>query len=521
MSRPNTLSRRGFLGMSGSLGIAAAFGLSSCGNNSGSGSSGGGGGGTVTAILPSTTPTGWNAVLERVNEKLEADTGLTLRAEFINWSSYQEQTLLKFTAGESFDNALQALWLNMAQLQQDGALADLTDQLDNYENLSATLDSRLIESNSWDGQLWGIPQANSAGRCQHFAVRQDLADELGFSEITDYETLERFFYAVKEKDDGTIPFGAGSGSGYLNVMPVPAGMLNAASWEDPHTIARAFTGRGMYFVFARDAAETGSSRPVPFWEDEGALDALYRIRQYYEDGLINKDAINSDSDTIKSQWTAGKYAATWAMTDGLTSNDMPALTRSVPGAMLANVIPYTGGLGALPNQTFQADNLVVVNANGGNVENALTLQDWVSIQENHDLIEYGIEGTDWQPVGEDKFESLSDYEFPGYALCWRASLQRKSSYMTESEERVFSWAQDFDNFTVDPFASFIPQTEPVGREISAMESVISEFANPLYYGVVDVDDQLDKLKRAAENAGLNKLQAEMEKQADEHLSKNA
>ncbi|WP_129670264.1 extracellular solute-binding protein, partial [Phytoactinopolyspora endophytica] len=258
--------------------------------------------------MPGTVPTGWNGVLERVNEKLQADTGLTLNAEFINWSNYQEQALLKFTAGESFDNALQALWLNMAQLQQDGALADLTDEWGSYENLAASLDTRLIESNSWDGRLWGIPQVNSAGRCQHFAVRQDLADKLGFSEITDYDTLERFFYAVKENDDGTVPFGVASGSGYLNVMPVPAGMLNAASWDDPHTIAKAFTGRGLFFVFARDAAGTGSSRPVPFWEDEGAVDALHRIRQYYQDGIINKDAINSDSDTIKSQWTAGKYA---------------------------------------------------------------------------------------------------------------------------------------------------------------------------------------------------------------------
>uniref|UniRef100_UPI00101CD078 DUF3502 domain-containing protein n=1 Tax=Phytoactinopolyspora endophytica TaxID=1642495 RepID=UPI00101CD078 len=211
----------------------------------------------------------------------------------------------------------------------------------------------------------------------------------------------------------------------------------------------------------------------------------------------------------------------WAMTDGATSNDLPALTEAVQTAMLANVLPYTNGFDAKPNQTFQADNLVVVNANGGNIDNALMLQDWVSIKENHDLIEYGIEGTDWEPVGDDRFEALSDYAFPGYALCWRASLQRKASYMTESEERVFAWAQDFDNFTIDPFASFIPDTTPVEQEISAMESVITEFANPLYYGVVDVDEQLDKLKKAADNAGLEKLQAEMEKQADEHLSGNA
>jgi putative aldouronate transport system substrate-binding protein len=516
MSHPLSLSRRGFLSLSGGLGVAAALGLAGCGDDSGSGS------GTVRVVLPGAVPAGWDAVLSRVNEKLAADTGLTLDAQFINWSNYQQQALLKFTSGESFDTALQALWLNMAQLQQDGALADLTAEVDGYENLRATLDDRLIEANKWDGRLWGIPQVNSAGRCQHFAIRQDLADKYGFSEITDYDTLERFFYAVKENESDVIPYGASSSAGYLGVMPVPAGMFNVQSWQDPHTIARAFTGRGMFFVFARDAAQTGSSRPVPFWDDPGVVDALRRIRRYYEDGIINGDAINVDADTIKSQWTAGTFASVWAITDGLTSNVMPALTEAVPGAMLADILPYANGLAAKPNQTFQADNLVVVNANGGNVENAMRLQDWVSVKENHDLLEYGIEGTDWRPVGEDKFEALSQYTtFPGFAVSWRASLERKASYMTASEEQVFAWAQDYDNFTVDPFASFIPDTQPVEQQIAAIETVITQYANPLYYGVVDVDDQLDELKRAAENAGVNELLAEMERQANEYLATNA
>jgi putative aldouronate transport system substrate-binding protein len=514
MSRPHTLSRRGFLGVSGGLGAAAVLGLAGCSDDSRSGSSGK----TVSVVLPGVVPTGWEPALAQINKKLQADTGLTLKAQFINWSKYQEQSLLKFTAGEKFDNALQALWLNMAQLQQDGALADLTDEVGKYQKLSAMLDKRLIEANSWNGRLWGIPQVNSAGRCQHFTIRQDLAEKYGFAEIADFDTLERFFYAVAKAGGGVIPFGVASGGGYLNVMPVPAGMLNAASWEDPHTIARAFTGRGLFFVFARDAAKTGSSRPIPFWEDEGVIDALHRIRRYHDDGIINKDAIKTDNDTIKGQWRSGKYASSWAMTDGLSSGVLPQLTKAVPGAKLANVLPYRHGLEAKPNQTFQADNLVVVNANGGDVGHAMALQEWLSIKENHDLVEYGIEGKDWKRVGDNKLQVLSDYGFPGFALCWRAKLEGKSSSMTESEERIFDWAQDYDNFTIDPFGSFIPDTTPVKQQLSAMESVITEFANPLYYGVSDVGKQLDKLKKAADKAGLAKLQAEMEKQANAHLA---
>jgi putative aldouronate transport system substrate-binding protein len=516
---PNTaVSRRGFLGLAGGLGVAAA--LAGCGTSGGT-STGGSVSGTSTAILPSTAPTTWNAVLAKVNGKLKSDLGFELDAQFINWSNYQQQSLLKFTAGEKFDSALQALWLNMAQLQQSGSLADLTNEVAKYKNLSATLPKKLLESNSWDGKLWGIPQVNSAARVQHFVIRQDIADTLGFSTITDFEQLERFFYAVKQKNDGTVAYGAASNSGYLHAVPVPTGMFNATSWENPDTIARAFSGKGMFFLLAKDASKTGSSAPKAFWDDEGVVDTLRRIRKYYNDGIINADALNTDAATLKSQWTAGKYAAGWAMTDGTSSNTLTTLQKAVPKAALANIMPLKGGLSAKPNQTFQADNLVVVNSKGGNLDRTMQLQDWLSIKENHDLISYGIEGTDWEPADGNKFKPLNDYAFPGYALAWRPSLERKSLSISPTEEKIFDWAQNFDNFTLDPFASFIPDTTPVKQQVAAMTNVITQYANPLFYGAVDVDDQLDKLKKAADGAGVAKLQEEMEKQANAHLKKQS
>jgi putative aldouronate transport system substrate-binding protein len=89
--------------------------------------------------------------------------------------------------------------------------------------------------------------------------------------------------------------------------------------------------------------------------------------------------------------------------------------------------------------------------------------------------------------------------------------------MSESETAEFTWAQDFNNFTLDPFASFIPDSTPVKQAVANMSNVMTQYANPLYYGAVDVDSQLSKLKSAADAAGLSTLQAEMEKQANAYL----
>lgn len=51
--------------------------------------------------------------------------------------------------------------------------------------------------------------------------------------------------------------------------------------------------------------------------------------------------------------------------------------------------------------------------------------DWLfSSEENHDLFELGIEGEDWEPVGEDQYRVIEGetaaqtYTFPGYVLTW-------------------------------------------------------------------------------------------------------
>jgi putative aldouronate transport system substrate-binding protein len=160
---------------------------------------------------------------------------------------------------------------------------------------------------------------------------------------------------------------------------------------------------------------------------------------------------------------------------------------------------------------------MVLNAKGSNTDKVMQLEDWLSIKENHDIISYGIEGRDWKPAGDDSLEQLSAYAFPGYALCWRTSLERRSKLMTESEADLFSWAQDYNNFTSDTFASFIPDSEPVKREDAQMAAAFTQYANPLFFGAVDVDKGLDALKKAADKAGLAKLQAEMQKQADAYL----
>ncbi|PUB30328.1 carbohydrate ABC transporter substrate-binding protein (CUT1 family) [Promicromonospora sp. AC04] len=509
-SRP--LSRRGFL--AGTGGVLAAMTLMACGNGGASSSS------SFGLLLPGDVPPQWDRVRAAVNTKLKTDLGFELQPSFINWTNYAAQSLLKFTAGEDFQTALSARWLNIAQLIESNALEPLDDALASgkYPNLTGAVDQSAFDANRWpDGSIYGIPAVNSAARIHHVVARGDLVDKYAGGSIETFDQLEKFWYDVQQKEG--IP-------GYINrnspfdVLGAPTGALYPQGWETPDLLPIYFSSDSLMFVPSRDAATTGSTDAVPFWEYEPYVESLHRVRKYYEDGIINADRLNADPATLKSQFDGGGAATCWGITDGLdTAGHLDLLEKAVEGASLVTLLPFRDGLSAKPNQTFQADNLVVVNAAAADSESALQLLDWVSVQENHDLLQYGEEGTDWKAVGDDAYEQVSDYaNFPGYALSWRIPLERKYSRMSESEETWFDWSKDYDNFTLDPFASFIPDLTEVEKEHAQITAAITEFGNPLFAGAVDVTEGLDKLKSALDTAGLPKVQEELNKQADAYLA---
>lgn len=517
-TKPASLTRRQFVLAGGAIGAGTVLGLGACRSPSGSARTATFAG-TLTLLLPGEVPIGWAPVLAKVNTKLSKDLGFTINPQFIPWSDYAQQSLLKFTAGATFDTALQARWLNMTQLAQSGSLVDLAGRLAGLPNLTRAVAPQAITSNTWSGKLWGIPQVNSAARMTHFAIRQDLADKYGLGTIEDYDTLEKYWYDVKQHESHVIPMALHSRTVMQTCTYIGVPLFNRAFWEDPNRgVPQLFTGDSVSFYFARDAATTKSSHPVPFWELPEVLEALRRTRRYYLDGIINADALTLDNAQVTAYFTGGRTATRWAMTDGLSSAPLPALKKAIPSAAMASVIPLRGGKAAKPNQLFQADNFAVLNVHGQSNEAALQLQDWLSIKENHDLIEYGIEGTDWKPVGDDQYDALTKYSFPGFALSWRSSLERLADYTTESEQDWLRWAQSYDNFTTDTFAGFIPDVTPVKDENTRLAAAMTRFGKPLSAGAVDVDKGLGELRRACETAGLAKVQAELARQGDAYLA---
>ena len=190
------MSRRQFIKLSGG-GIAGVSLLSACGGFGGGddGGSGGGGGETVFSFGPDDSGT-LTKVLDRYNK--QADTKASYQVMPADTGQYFDRIRTQFQAGGGDIDIIGGDVIWPGKFAANGWIADLSDQVPESER-SKFLDGP-IQSNTYEGKLYGVPWFTDAGMLYY---RVDLLDKAGFSEPpTTYDELIEMAKKVQQ-DEGT------------------------------------------------------------------------------------------------------------------------------------------------------------------------------------------------------------------------------------------------------------------------------------------------------------------------------
>ncbi|MNE88500.1 hypothetical protein D3C80_1858140 [compost metagenome] len=82
--------------------------------------------------------------------------------------------------------------------------------------------------------------------------------------------------------------------------------------------------------------------------------------------------------------------------------------------------------------------------------------------------------------------------------------------------------EKFDEYNTTDYAyhGFTFNSDKVKTQIASLANASAQYANPIYIGVVkDMDKAFDELSRNLNSAGLDKVKAEVEAQAEAFLAK--
>ena len=442
----------------------------------------------LLAYFPGDTPADFDIVLAEVNKKLIADgIGATLNIQFISWNDYGNITTLKTSAGEKFDMFLDAPWLHLNQMISSEAIIPLDNLVAQAAELKASIPEQMWEANKFNGQIFGIPLGVSQGKIGGFLIRKDLREKYGLDPITNLEQLEAYLYAVKANDPDVIPFA--TDGRYAD------GLVNLFNTETAGANNLLDIGMDVYYKGTIDG------KIYPIYEQPGFENSLKRLNQYFKDGILEKNLAQQENST--ALFNQGKVAAIQYSGDGVEGLKFTDALK-VPGVELEVAIMN-------PDQTLYSDfkqwNFLCIPSSSEHAEKVIDVMNWLSIQENHDLMEYGIEGKHWEAVGEDQYKVIegSEYSFPGYVMTWRPELARTPDHMLSDDLKWYKFTRDASHYELSPYAGFTPDTEPFKTEYAQLSAVKDEILKPLGAGVLDYQKGLKQLTDQFNNSGGGKI----------------
>ena len=467
---------------------------------------------TIQAYFPGDTPIDFDLVLEEAEKQAAAD-GINVDLEFIffPWSDYADKIMTKMTAGEDFDLHLNAPWMHMQQLIASEAIQPWDDLIDMYgPNIKREFDESLIKYNSFDGKIMGIPLADRVGAYTFTTIyRGDLAKAVGMDSINSKAEMEEYWNRLRKQFPEIIclTWEASNHAGTL------------AYYEDgiPRTTYQFGQNNCFVQIPLGFDGKAQVDEILPIYEWEPFIRQVYKSREWYEAGIIEKD-IMAQTDQ-KGLMNSGRHAS-----GSDEVGNEPLLRAAAPGAYTVYQVQKYPDKKSVSD--FKAWNFLCMNSKTKDPEIVTRWYDWIyADQANYDLLGLGIEGKHWVDKGNFTYDipkgidATQNYRFPGYVLIWNAKFIKTSAQWPEGYTALRAIEADGDNFVMSELAGFTADLSAVEDEVAMCSALFPELIFTLTAGVIeDTEAGLANAKKQLEAAGYLKVVAEAQRQVKEFLA---
>lgn len=434
-------------------------------------------------------------VVDEVNKILKEKLNVNLDFEIFDYNSYGDKLSLMMMSAEEFDLCFTSNWSNpYVNNATAGYYTALDDLLDKYgPAIKAQIPEKFFEPLKIGGKLYGILNYQYLGQAEGVWFKKDLVEKYGLQDEIDkiqyVDDLTPIFEVIKQhmEEDGIKYVLSDTVNGH-----VKGEIARCESIANQHA--------GVYF-------NDPELKVINILESPGNALRYKVVRDWNLKGYITKDAmaITDWMPIIKSGSVfAGYEPNVKPGVEGDRSNKNGF--ECVVKATYEPIMSYG---------TIQAT-VTSISVTSKNPERAMMLLNLMHEDKDlFNLLAYGIKGEHYVMDAENKVEILKDSRYnPGndWALANSCNLMVK----TGQPDDVWKISQELNNAAVrSPLFGFNFNTEPVTGIITQIDTVNRTFGTSLKYGMVDVDEALEKWNKEAKAAGLEDLIAEAQKQINE------
>lgn len=426
-------------------------------------------------------------VAEKVSEITREKIGVDV--EFIMLDDYSTKLPMMIATDEPMD----ICWTdsnNFAERVRKGAYADLTELLDDVPKLKELLPEDFWKGVSVDGHIYAIPTKKEMAEqwvCyaeEEFLKQNDI--EIDKDKVYSLKELEPILEKLKE---------TGTRNGFE---------IGAKGRHDPMHRINYFDVVQGDFVADKETGKIDNYYMTKQYEEYVRL-----MRDWYNKGYIASDVATRngyDTDSSKKGITYVSYAP-YNEVQATKYNDNKPLT---PIKMTPAVIT---------NQSTCGSAFAVLEKSKNKEKAMKFLELWNTDPEVKNLITHGIEGVHYNLV-DGKVEKVEGATSKYLNQNWASgNVFISTLYVGEPDDK---W-EKYEEFNLSAEEAstlgFVPETRSVNDKILACQGVAAEFAGLLSCGAVDPDEYLPKLRKSLEDAGVNDVSAELQKQYDEWKNK--
>ena len=444
-------------------------------------------------------------VLEQVNKKLLED-GMNLEVELIRipWDAWDQKTNLMLSTGEEFElsHVMQDL-KSASVLRSQNAIIPINEYVDKYPHLKEVMGDFWSDF-TVEGEILAVPAASTNNISKDYGrvyYQQEVFDRAG---CTIPQTIDELLDdAVKMQK--MIKEETGK-----NVYCWPHQLNSVPDWMHRTYDDTPFTVENTLGLVRIDQDGTVSS----WYESEDFKKDCETYKKMYDMGLLHPDILTLDHEFQASEGENGRFLF------GFDTYTYPAMEMSLKkntGNTLSDFV-LNEELGNY--RFFSIFNGNAVPSSCKNPEAGIKFLDWLySNEENYRLFTYGIEGRNYNIVGDRiaEFVKGPDGNNTWHYDEWQMGLidyklfeEGISEKCLEVETQPMS-----GKITVSPIIGFTFDQTPVANEIANLQTEVIASIYPIKFGLVDYDSHIDDAIANLKAAGMDKVIDEYRRQFEE------
>lgn len=465
-----------------------------------------------------------------------------LNFSWVTGGDYKDKLTMALVAQEDYDLMFCGGWHGLNTFIQQGNFADLSSYFnnDNFPGLKTAFSENFTdamtsyvrqEDGSFQSGIYAINLASFYEDSRGFMYREDLRKKYNCDPITDRDSLFAFMDAVLENEPDMI--GASLWNLFYIDSPVYSGKHDNVYSQDSTNIfgdqTRIFIGLSddkktvLNAVVAGDPQEEWDKMPEGYQYD---FITEYAVNRTDWNKYLNPN--RGGTDTVEKE-----AAIAYCPLTEFESKVKEAQER-VPGSEYGYYV-YEDAQRNKEKGAVVCDmvtnNWLVVPEWSEKVDAVMYFLNWMfGSQEAHDLFEYGIEGEDWEPVGEEGYRKLDiaedlKYTMPNYSFTLNPTYIRYSEFVLNDPELKadFDYIYDEATYQLSPFAGFSFDATNVETEVANISALSGELQlNISLYEADEAKEKLQTWHADAEDVGLETVRQELITQLQAFLdAKNA